>query len=226
MLDLNNLKSETRKVFECLAASSFLRPYTLIGGTALAMQIGHRQSEDLDFCIWRSGETKPFLSISSDALLNDLRPLASHLRAHLEVLMLLPNQLDILFNSVKLTFFADNENLPVENTIRFNENIRIAHRDAIAAMKVGVMFNRQTFRDFYDLYAISQSGFSVSDIISEALKFKPYLNAKLITLLLTYPELHLQEDIRYLNPRYAVTVQMIADFFKAEVRKMNAAHPE
>ena len=30
-----------------------IKPYTLCGGTALAIQLGHRMSEDLDFMLWR-----------------------------------------------------------------------------------------------------------------------------------------------------------------------------
>jgi predicted nucleotidyltransferase component of viral defense system len=36
-------------VFEKLAEQSFMQSYVLVGGTALAIQIKHRLSEDLDF---------------------------------------------------------------------------------------------------------------------------------------------------------------------------------
>jgi predicted nucleotidyltransferase component of viral defense system len=222
MLDLNSLNETTRTVFEQLAEQDFLQPYTLIGGTALAMQLAHRQSEDLDFCIWNTPSNKIPLAIPADALLLRLNQIAKHL----DTLTILPNQLDVVFNGVKLTFFADNENKPIDGAIGFNKNIRVAHRDAIAAMKIGVMFNRQTFRDYYDLYAIAQSGLSLEKMIDAALRFKPYLNAKLIMLRLTYPELQKQEDIGYLNPRYAVSVQTISEFFKSAFRQLKARESE
>jgi hypothetical protein len=44
--------ARTEKVFEALSHLPFIREYTLIGGSALAMQIHHRLSENLGFCIW------------------------------------------------------------------------------------------------------------------------------------------------------------------------------
>ena len=48
-LDTRWLPSATRAVFEHLRAEPLLRDFTLIGGTALALQIGHRSSQYLDF---------------------------------------------------------------------------------------------------------------------------------------------------------------------------------
>jgi hypothetical protein len=39
----------TRKVFEKLSVASFIDNFTLVGGSALSIQIKHRLSEDLDF---------------------------------------------------------------------------------------------------------------------------------------------------------------------------------
>lgn len=40
-------------IIEKVAEMECIKPYVLCGGTALAMQIGHRESEDLDFMMWR-----------------------------------------------------------------------------------------------------------------------------------------------------------------------------
>jgi len=40
---------DTAVMFTLLQASKFLNDFVLIGGTALALHIGHRRSEDLDF---------------------------------------------------------------------------------------------------------------------------------------------------------------------------------
>lgn len=42
------LAGDTRALFERSLGASALAPFTLVGGTALALQIGHRQSLDLD----------------------------------------------------------------------------------------------------------------------------------------------------------------------------------
>jgi hypothetical protein len=46
VLRLDSLPEKTLKVFECLAVNERLRDFTLIGGTALALQISHRKSEN------------------------------------------------------------------------------------------------------------------------------------------------------------------------------------
>ena len=48
-LDVNCLPAATQAVFEHLRTEPWLKDFTLIGGSALALQIGHRLSQDLDF---------------------------------------------------------------------------------------------------------------------------------------------------------------------------------
>ncbi len=45
-------------IIEKVATMESIKPYILGGGTALAMQIGHRKSEDLDFMMWRKSKTE------------------------------------------------------------------------------------------------------------------------------------------------------------------------
>ena len=49
MLKLDFLPQNTQKLFHRLKDDSRLGSFTLVGGSALAMHIGHRLSEDLDF---------------------------------------------------------------------------------------------------------------------------------------------------------------------------------
>lgn len=49
MLRRTILRPEATRLFDALAACPELAGFTLLGGTALALQIGHRISLDLDF---------------------------------------------------------------------------------------------------------------------------------------------------------------------------------
>ncbi len=49
LLDMGFLPERTRKIYQHLGTTSFISNFTLVGGTALAMQLKHRLSEDLDF---------------------------------------------------------------------------------------------------------------------------------------------------------------------------------
>jgi len=67
-LKLQFMPEATQKNFARLKDDPRLAGFTLVGGTALALQIGHRISEDLDFNIF--GQKLPIKSI--DALLDEL----------------------------------------------------------------------------------------------------------------------------------------------------------
>lgn len=51
---MNGLAPHTSKLFEAVSKLECIKPYVLVGGTALSLQIGTRQSEDLDFMKWRT----------------------------------------------------------------------------------------------------------------------------------------------------------------------------
>lgn len=55
---MKGLAPHTKQVFEAVSKLDCIRPYLLVGGTALSLQIGTRQSEDLDFMKWRSSKAE------------------------------------------------------------------------------------------------------------------------------------------------------------------------
>jgi predicted nucleotidyltransferase component of viral defense system len=212
---MKGLKENTQEVFELLSRQVWLKSYTLIGGTALALQIHHRISEYLDFCIWQNPSTKGRLLISQEEIARHF----SAMGLHFEITRLLDNQIDLIANEVKITFFADSENRAPQGIFSFYENIRIPNVINLAAMKACVMFDRSKFRDYYDLYCIGQMGFSIQQMIDASLQFKPYLNPKLITIMLTDGNRIKDEPIEHLNPLYKVTKAEIENYFKGKVKE-------
>ena len=47
-----SLAPHTGKIFKSISKLECIKNYTLVGGTALSLQIETRQSEDLDFMKW------------------------------------------------------------------------------------------------------------------------------------------------------------------------------
>lgn len=47
------LAPHTAAIFEAVSELDCLKPYVLVGGTALSLQLNNRMSEDLDFMSWR-----------------------------------------------------------------------------------------------------------------------------------------------------------------------------
>ena len=50
---MKGLAPHTLQVFEAVSKLDCIKSYLLVGGTALSLQMGTRQSEDLDFMKWR-----------------------------------------------------------------------------------------------------------------------------------------------------------------------------
>ncbi len=57
---MKGLAPHTLQVFEAVSKLDCIKSYLLVGGTALSLQMGTRQSEDLDFMKWRTSKTEPF----------------------------------------------------------------------------------------------------------------------------------------------------------------------
>ena len=50
---MNGLAPQTSEVFERITRLESIKPFVLVGGTALSLQLDKRQSEDLDFMCWK-----------------------------------------------------------------------------------------------------------------------------------------------------------------------------
>lgn len=137
---LNILPPATRRGLNYLTGQSWIKKskWYLAGGTALALQAGHRQSIDLDFFT-------PQKKFSSTQLL-------AHFTDDVW-------QTDILregtiygkLQKAKVSFITYPFFVPKQKFI-FYDNIRILHKDDIAVMKIIAISQRGKKRDFIDLY--------------------------------------------------------------------------
>lgn len=55
---MKGLATRTGEIFEAVSRLECVKSYILVGGTALSLQIGTRQSEDLDFMRWRTNKSE------------------------------------------------------------------------------------------------------------------------------------------------------------------------
>lgn len=49
---MKGLAPQTSAIFDSISKMDCIKPFVLVGGTALSMQLNHRMSEDLDFMKW------------------------------------------------------------------------------------------------------------------------------------------------------------------------------
>lgn len=128
--------------------------FYLAGGTALALQLGHRQSIDFDFFSEKAG--------LSDAVFARL--------ADTEDFVLREKDADTLhaeLQGVKLSFISAYK-YPLITKLRAIADIPVADISDIAAMKLLAITSRATARDYIDLAAIIQSGRPLSRLLETA----------------------------------------------------------
>ena len=154
MLQLNTIHQETFTLLQSLSACEKLKNYSLAGGTALALQLGHRISIDLDF-------------FTTDTF--DSRELYEFLREHFVVsnCVLATNSLSLYIQSKQAEIKVDiiRHNYPLLRSIQTFENIQILSLEDIAAMKLNAVANRGSKKDFYDIHALLEQ-FSLKELLS------------------------------------------------------------
>ena len=144
----------------------------LVGGTALALLLGHRSSIDLDL----------FGHFSCDDI--ELRNvLASY--GKLQVINTSTNVKLFTINGVKVDIV--NYDSPWIEEMITEDGLRLASVPEIAAMKVRAIVGRGTRKDFVDLYYLLQQ-FSISDILNLFRKKYPDVNDFIAIRSLTYFE--------------------------------------
>lgn len=140
------LSPEAWKVVRHLVSSRLLETWTLAGGTGLALQFGHRYSEDLDFFRTEEFET--------DQLINQLAELGE-----LSIQSRSSRTLHAVVGDLRVSFLGMEAPL-VYPAIPYRGLILADPRD-IAVMKVVAIGGRGSRKDFIDLYFFLQAGGSL-----------------------------------------------------------------
>ena len=196
-------------IIDQVAQLECIKPYILCGGTALAMQIGHRKSEDLDFMMWRISKTeKP--EVDWNAIEKELKEKIGEIE---NFNMLGFDQVEFLVKGVKFSFFVSDNYSPVSSPVDYLGNIRLADIESIMAMKMEVMLRRMKFRDYYDLYCILQEGYSIHKGMEKALNLSRHrLSSKNIITMLLGGRFIPDDNFLALEPKYKVTKEEIREY--------------
>ena len=211
---MKGLAPKTESIFHRLAALPCLEPYVMVGGTALAMQLGTRLSEDLDFMKWRTSKDE-IMEVAWPAIKRELESVAI-----IDNMNLLDfDHVEFFVEGVKISFYATGR-CPTMQPIHIKENIRIADVRAIGVMKMEVLLRRTTFRDYYDIYSIIRSGIDLKEMMQMALAHSNHkLKSKqLIALLTNGSRFNRDAAFEYLSPTYDVTPTEIELYIKSLLR--------
>lgn len=126
------------------ATSALSQEFYLAGGTALALQLGHRLSVDLDFFSATQADIPALMEPLRHAL-KDFSPVLSDSSW---------GNLIFLADNVRVGFFGYGYDLvePLSQA----EGVALANLTDIGLMKMDALLARASRKDFHDLYAICQ----------------------------------------------------------------------
>ncbi|HEX7585553.1 MAG TPA: nucleotidyl transferase AbiEii/AbiGii toxin family protein [Prolixibacteraceae bacterium] len=164
----------------------------MVGGTAIALHLGHRRSIDFDLFTH-----KP---------LNKSRIKGKLMQIPFKQIPIFEDfdQLHLLINDVKFTFFS--YPYPVLHPVKVSSVITIPSLLSLVAMKAFALGRRAKWKDYVDLYFIIHDYYTIEEISREAKKiFDQQFSEKLFRQQLAF-----HKDIDYTEP-VEFLVQPVSD---------------
>lgn len=173
-IDLLNLIAEFKKTFY------------LVGGTAIALHIGHRRSIDFDLFKAKSFNSSKIIA-----------KIKSHNIPYI-ITRNVSEQLNMIISDVKFTFFE--YPFQIEPEIKFENYIKLPTLLDLAAMKAYALGRRSKWKDYVDLYFIIKNHFTIKDISERAAHiFEQQFSEKLFRAQLCYfKDIDYSESLEYL----------------------------
>ena len=192
-MHLEILSKEQKDLLPVL--SKFKREYYLVGGTAIALHIGHRES--IDFDLFKSK------AIRKKDVYTKLK------EEDFKVSFADYNQINMLSNGVKITFFSFPYSVPLNAELK--GVLKMPDLLTLAAMKAFALGRRAKWKDYVDLYFIIKYHFSIKEITEAAKEiFKEEFIEKQFTAQLGYFKgINYSEEVTFLipNPPSEIEIQ-------------------
>jgi len=137
MLHSKTVEPRTLGLIKSLCSKDYMQPYLLVGGTALALQIGHRSSTDIDFFTNKPHDTHQLLNnLKNDFIVQEKNAYRHALFTDIDGI-----KTDIVYQKCNI----------IDAPVIMNE-IKMASLKEIAPMKLLALTNRGRKRDFIDIY--------------------------------------------------------------------------
>ena len=165
---------------------TFSSDFYLVGGTAIALHIGHRRS--IDFDLFTDNTFDPMVTRNKVIQSKPVEYTFSQGAGELTVLV----------EKVKITFFHYPFN--VDRSVNFDNYIRLPDLITLGAMKAFALGRRAKWKDYVDLYFIFKE-FSFQELVKKTNSiFKTEFNEKLFRTQLGYfDDIDYTEQIEYMT---------------------------
>ena len=163
----------------------FKREFYLVGGTAIALHLGHRRS--IDFDLFKQHR------LVLSRILNKLAAYQPY-----TVTRRVDEQLNLTLNDVKFTFFE--YPYTIEANCRFENIVKLPNLLNLASMKAFALGRRSKWKDYVDLYFILKDHLSVKQIVEmSSTIYGQLFSEKLFRAQLSYfDDIDYSEEVEYI----------------------------
>ena len=165
----------------------FKKEFYLVGGTAVALYIGHRRS--IDFDLFKFAPIKPKSLVTK----------ISESGFSYDVTRRVTEQLNVTIHNVKFTFYE--YPFQIESPTSFEGVLRMPTIVDLAAMKAYALGRRSKWKDYVDLYFILKEMYTIKQISDRAsVIFDQLFSQKLFRAQLSFfTDIDYSEPIEYLG---------------------------
>ena len=185
MLHYKTVEPKTLELLKKLMQINEFKELRLVGGTSLALQIGHRQSIDIDLF--------GALNIDEFELSKILNNFAS-----VTILKKTKNINIFLIEGIKVDIV--NYHYPWLKDALLEDNLRLAEKTDIVAMKIAAITNRGFKKDFIDIYFLLKY-FTLDEMLNlYKLKYSDASEMLVLKSLTYFDDADLEEEPKMLLP--------------------------
>jgi predicted nucleotidyltransferase component of viral defense system len=202
----NTITEQMKFVLNGFSPSGIGKQFYLAGGTALALQMGHRRSVDL-----------VFFSPTEDV--PTIRPQLENTLENFKSTLVDSSWGNLVYivNTVRVGFYG--YGYPLIEPLVETEGLRLASIEDIALMKFDTLLSRAARKDFYDLYFICNK-MSIRHLLNLAPQKFPYVRdfeAQVVKRLVFFDSAEKDIDPPLLQP---VTWQAVKDYFILQAKEI------
>ncbi len=196
MIYTDTVTPELLKVAQQLSASPKLVPFRLVGGTAIALQLGHRRSVDIDFFAnEKIGKTE----------------IIGHLKTLFPTgeFVVSEHSVSSEITGVRVELF-DEWQTPFLHAPLVEQGIRVASLTDLAALKLDAIVGRREKKDYIDLYVLFKA-LGANNVLQSFGLYNPHLSMKSILFAL--------EEVNNARDNKSVMPELLIDVSWKEIEK-------
>ena len=198
MLHKETITPELLEVLQSLMSMDELATFQLVGGTAIALQLGHRKSIDIDLF----SNKKVDLRLISRSLKDKFPELTN--------MTLTQTNVGAFIKGVRVDIY-DNWLIPFRKPAIVEEGVRLSALEDLAAFKLSAIIGRREKKDYIDLYFLFKH-LGGDKMLSSFKSYEPLLSDK--SLLFALAEVDTARD----NP--TPMPEMLIDVNWEEIREL------